>query len=173
MGSSTNLIDGLQGRSPAITINADTAEATAAKLRVGYTRSVGVDTFLISINGNVMFAPAGIRGIDDEEFGLIDTGLVSREFDVPLEFLNDGANTVQFTFTGGGFLSSTALVVTTADSGPSLGDVNLDGVVNFLDIPAFISRLQSGVFQAEADLNSDGVVDFSDIPPFIGVLSSQ
>lgn len=46
------------------------------------------------------------------------------------------------------------------------GDVNLDGVHDFGDIPAFIAVLQSGVFQAEADVNFDGVVNFSDIPHF-------
>ena len=51
-----------------------------------------------------------------------------------------------------------------------LGDVNLDGVVNFSDIPAFIALLQSGEFQAEADCNGSGDVDFSDIPLFIDIL---
>jgi hypothetical protein len=46
-------------------------------------------------------------------------------------------------------------------------------MVDFSDIPAFITLLQSGIYQAEADINFDGVVDFSDIPPFINVLISQ
>ena len=54
-----------------------------------------------------------------------------------------------------------------------LGDVNLDGVVDFSDIPAFITVLQSGEFQAEADCNQDGVVDFADIPAFIAILTNQ
>ena len=54
-----------------------------------------------------------------------------------------------------------------------LGDVNLDGVVDFSDIPAFIAVLQSGEFQADADIDSSGVVDFSDIPPFIAILQNQ
>ena len=54
-----------------------------------------------------------------------------------------------------------------------LGDVNRDGVVDFLDIAPFIGILgEVGSFQAEADINEDGVVDFLDISPFIGVLSS-
>ncbi len=166
------LNDGFLGRSPEITINADTTDMIAAKLRVGYSRS-GPDSFLVSINGNSIPVASGIRGVDDEEFGLIDDGLISREIDVPLEFLNDGENLLRFTFTGAGFLSSTALIVTTGLQGPSLGDVNLDGMVDFSDIPAFITLLQSGIYQAEADINFDGVVDFSDIPPFINVLISQ
>lgn len=53
-----------------------------------------------------------------------------------------------------------------------LGDVNRDGVVDFLDIPAFITVLSSGGFQAEADCDQNGVVDFADIPAFIGILIS-
>jgi len=54
-----------------------------------------------------------------------------------------------------------------------LGDVNLDGVVDFSDIPPFIAVLKAGSFQAEADCNKSGAVDFSDIPPFIDILSGQ
>ncbi len=56
---------------------------------------------------------------------------------------------------------------------PNRGDVNLDGAVNFGDIPAFIMVLQSGVFQAEADVDLSGTVDFDDIPAFITVLQGQ
>ena len=52
-----------------------------------------------------------------------------------------------------------------------LGDVNLDGAVDFSDISPFITLLSSGVFQAEADLDESGVVDFADIAPFIEALS--
>lgn len=54
-----------------------------------------------------------------------------------------------------------------------LGDVDLNGVVNFLDISPFIALLSSGMFQAEADTNSSGGVDFLDISPFIAILSGQ
>ncbi len=52
----------------------------------------------------------------------------------------------------------------------SIGDVNLDGVVDFADIPAFIALLQSGGYQFEADIDQNGVVDFADIPCFIEIL---
>ena len=54
-----------------------------------------------------------------------------------------------------------------------LGDVNQDGVINFEDIPSFISLLQGGGFLDEADINGDGVVDFGDIPFFIDLLVNQ
>lgn len=54
-----------------------------------------------------------------------------------------------------------------------LGDVNLDGVVNFLDISPFIALLSAGDFQAEADIDQNEAVDFLDISPFIAILSGQ
>jgi hypothetical protein len=50
------------------------------------------------------------------------------------------------------------------------GDVDQDGDVDFDDIPAFITVLQSGMFQAEADCDCSGLVDFADIPAFIAIL---
>ena len=52
-----------------------------------------------------------------------------------------------------------------------LGDVDLNGVVNFLDISPFIGILSTGEFQAEADIDQNGVVNFLDISPFITVLA--
>jgi len=56
---------------------------------------------------------------------------------------------------------------------PLLGDANLDRVVNFADIPAFIAVLSSGDYQREADCDQDEVVDFADIPAFVGILTNQ
>ena len=53
-----------------------------------------------------------------------------------------------------------------------LGDTSLSGIVNFLDIPPFISLLSSSTFLNEADINRDGKVDFLDITPFVALLSS-
>lgn len=52
-----------------------------------------------------------------------------------------------------------------------LGDVNQDGVTNFLDIAPFIALLSNNGFQADADINQDDVVSFLDIAPFIAILS--
>ena len=53
-----------------------------------------------------------------------------------------------------------------------LGDCNLDGEVNFMDISSFIAILSAGDFRVEADTNGDGSVSFLDIGPFISMLSS-
>lgn len=54
-----------------------------------------------------------------------------------------------------------------------LGDVNLDGAVDFLDITPFIAVLSNGGNQAEADVDESGMVDFLDIVPFIAILSGS
>ncbi len=54
-----------------------------------------------------------------------------------------------------------------------LGDVNQDGLVNFLDVAPFILVLTSNGFQEEADTNQDGAVTFLDIFAFINLLASQ
>ena len=53
-----------------------------------------------------------------------------------------------------------------------LGDVNLDGIVNLLDVEPFIDLLSNGSFQLEADINGDGSVNLLDVQPFISLLSS-
>jgi len=54
-----------------------------------------------------------------------------------------------------------------------LGDCDLDGDVDFADIPAFIDVLVAGSFLDEADCNQDGVVNFPDIPVFIAILAAS
>ena len=70
------------------------------------------------------------------------------------------------------FFSPTATLTVTLDSSVLLGDVNLDGVVDFFDIQPFIDSAAQA-FQAEADIDGNGVVDFFDIAPFIALLSGQ
>lgn len=55
----------------------------------------------------------------------------------------------------------------------TLGDVTGDGLVNFLDINAFIAVLAAGGFQEEADMDRNGAVNFLDINPFIQALTGQ
>ncbi len=63
------------------------------------------------------------------------------------------------------------LLVTGGEGGDVLkGDVDLNGQVEFSDIPSFIELLISGDSQDEADCNCDGEVGFADIPAFIQIL---
>ncbi len=54
-----------------------------------------------------------------------------------------------------------------------LGDVDMNGTVNFLDIAPFIAILQAGDYKAEADVDESGEVNFLDIPAFIAILIGQ
>jgi len=69
--------------------------------------------------------------------------------------------------------SSATVTVTLVEPNVLLGDCNLDGVVDFSDIPPFIAILSAEDFLAQADCNEDEVVDFDDIPAFIAILISQ
>ena len=51
-----------------------------------------------------------------------------------------------------------------------LGDVNLDGAVDLLDVSPFVAEVVSGGNQCQADINQDGVVDLLDVQPFIEIL---
>ena len=50
---------------------------------------------------------------------------------------------------------------------PVLGDVNMDGNVNGLDVDPFVDRIVRETFQFEADLNEDGWVNGLDVDPFV------
>ena len=67
-----------------------------------------------------------------------------------------------------------AVIFNPVDGGDVLkGDVNLDGMVTFLDINPFIVLLAANRFQAEADCDCDGDLDFLDIQPFIDILAGN
>ena len=82
-------------------------------------------------------------------------------------------NSTEVTFPPSGFFSSDATLTVTRVSPVILGDVNRDGVVDFLDIAPLIAVLSSQTYQTEADIDQNQVVNFLDITPFIGVLSGQ
>ncbi len=74
-------------------------------------------------------------------------------------------NNVPLTNNGSDFVVINRIIV--------LGDINLDGTTNFVDIAFFIALLSSNGFQTEADCNCSGTLDFLDIGPFIEILSGQ
>jgi hypothetical protein len=51
-----------------------------------------------------------------------------------------------------------------------LGDVNMDGVVNGLDVDPFVGLVTSGTYQAEGDMNEDDVVNGLDVDPFVAAV---
>ena len=55
--------------------------------------------------------------------------------------------------------------------GSRLGDINLDGQVDLLDVGPFVDLVSSGDYIPEADMNVDGQINLLDVDPFIDVLS--
>lgn len=76
------------------------------------------------------------------------------------------------TFTSVGTVTLRGVALQFSDGSFLLGDINIDGTVNFLDISPFIQLLTSGGAQAEGDINGDGAVSFLDIAGFITILTS-
>jgi len=54
-----------------------------------------------------------------------------------------------------------------------LGDINMDGVVDLLDVAPFVDLIISGKFLDKADINMDGVVGLLDVAPFVDLLTGQ
>lgn len=54
-----------------------------------------------------------------------------------------------------------------------LGDVDMNGVVNLLDVAPFVDHVSTGTFQLEADVNLDGNVNLLDVGPFVSLLSGS
>ena len=108
--------------------------------------------------------------IDIDMSGLVDHTLGAGETAVIHIAFSDGTGSV-----GGHhlFLDNVAFSGTVVGAGVLLGDVNLDGVINFLDIAPFIVVLSGGGYQAEADCDENGAVNFLDISPFIAILSGS
>ena len=74
------------------------------------------------------------------------------------------------TGTGNAVIKAFSLSVPSNSDEILLGDVNLDGRVDFSDIPAFVTVLLAGEFQVEADCDENGIFDFMDISAFVDIL---
>lgn len=107
----------------------------------------------------------------DEAFTIVDR-------DVALSgVLADGSDfglQLNSVLSAGDFFSPDAtLTVTLVPPTIILGDCDLSGVVDFLDISPFIAALSTNSFLEQADCNQDSFVNFLDISAFIAILASQ
>ena len=102
-------------------------------------------------------------------FATADQGRLIGHFDRNTFFNDNGAGTSINRFDNQQYAIN--LFRAAAGPLPVLGDVNLNGTVDFSDISPFIAVLSSGQFQVEADIDGSGVVDFADISPFIAIIS--
>ena len=105
---------------------------------------------------------------DGDEFTLVQSNQVAGDFSnvtvlgAPDNFETD----VQI-------VNGDVVMTLTNDSSVMLGDVNRDGVVNFLDISVFVGFLSGSVYREEADIDQNGALNFLDITRFISLLSAQ
>ena len=124
------------------------------------------DTFDVLVDGVAVLQTTGDDAFLDDLGGL--SGLM----------ISAGS---EITFAVGGILNSTASglpstsirieTFTVEIMGDVLkGDVDLNGFVEFADIPAFIQVLIDQGNQPEADADCNGEVEFADIPAFITLL---
>jgi hypothetical protein len=145
-----------------------------------YIGSEGVAAYQAEFDSTATFVPLQSTGGHlDENNSLSDEFGREVQADLMTPIIE---NTPNSTDSFSNYLSNTSLgilrdlgydTVATTYVAPevTLGDCNLDGVVNFLDITPFISVLSSSGFLEEADCNEDGNVNFLDITPFIAILS--
>ena len=83
----------------------------------------------------------------------------------------DGSVDGEFQITNGGQTLSIINPAAKPTGDCILGDVDMNGVVDFNDIPDFVTVLLGNmIFQCEADCDENGVVDFNDIPVFVEIL---
>ena len=130
----------------------------------GFSSSLDLST----LDGTNGFTINGIDGGDRSGFSVSSAG------DVNGDGINDviiGAGSADPN--GNSSAGESYVVFGRAVSDVLKGDVDMDGDVDFDDIPPFIAVLQSGVFQAEADCDCSTDVDFADIPAFINILQQQ
>lgn len=139
-------------------LGAETEDAISAKVRIGYSRtgagSQG-EGFVVNFNGTEIVVPAtGVIGFDDD-----DTLMVTREVDVPLGLVQEGANSVSVEFAGlGGQLLTATLVVT-----KSLGDFNGSGAFDGEDLALLFAEFGAAAPGSRFDLVEDGAIDMADV----------
>ena len=154
--STLSPITGPAGQSSILNYQVDTEDAVSARVRVAFNRGnndLG-EGFFVLVNDNPVQVRPGELEFDDS-----DTDLVTREVDVPLDFLVDGSNEVYADFTGaGGELVTAVLVVT-----HTVGDFNGSGAFDGEDVSLLLQHFGPATEGSKFDLVVDGVVDGGDL----------
>lgn len=51
-----------------------------------------------------------------------------------------------------------------------LGDINLDGLINIVDVAQMVNFVLTDNFQSQADMYYDGIINILDIVQLIGII---
>ena len=157
----------------------------------------GTTATIVSVTITYLGADGAVGGVDDEIVGIRTDDLqfsVVQEyawrFTEPLVFDWDGLNN-RFRISMTGIDGNLRFKQRPVNESPSeqgglpvsvagfvgdgktvlIGDINLDGEINLLDVQPFVELLTTGGFQIEADINGDGFVDLLDVQPFVQLLT--
>ena len=148
------------------------------------------ETVTFTFDLDVVFTSIELESVQaDDTFDVLVDGVAMLETTGDDAFLDDlgGLSGLmipagsEITFAVGGILNSTAsdlpstsirIETFTVEIMDDVlkGDVDLNGFVEFADIPAFIQVLIDQGDQPEADADCNGEVEFADIPAFIQIL---
>ena len=160
--------------------NVELIATSTLEIEIGGTLP-GVDHDQMAVSGDLLLFSGGLsvstlngfQPIPGQEFVIVNVnGARLGEFagiaqgDVVASLGNNVDLIMDY---AGGNGDDIALVAIAA--GVLLGDINLDGIVNLLDVGPFIDLIADGQFQTEADVNEDGVVNLLDAGPFIALLN--
>ena len=153
------------------------AEAAILRYYRWYTQYGTVDTMLVEISNDAGANWTTLETVGP--FGEISQRWIEVAVDID-EYL-PRTNAMQVRFTVGDLeddsyieagVDGVQIELIYCDADVLLGDVNLDGVVNLLDVAPFIELLSTGDYQAEADMNSDGSVNLLDVGLFVDALGT-
>ncbi|QDT68678.1 Beta-porphyranase A precursor [Planctomycetes bacterium MalM25] len=145
------------------TIDANTEDAVAAKLRFGFSAtSETLPTISVRVNGNSFTITPDELELDDNDFDL-----VMREIEVPVDMLNDGQNDLSFFFPfsgSSGTISAAVLEVTR-----SIGDYNGGGKLDGGDLDALYQQFGAVAAGDRHDLTGDGQVNAADVNEWLAL----
>ena len=108
-------------------------------------------------NGEYILSDGDGAGTNYSNYTVI-SGLTASSFSLEVSSPGNG---------GRGGISGFQIVISSDEPYVLKGNVNMDGEINFLDIPPFIMALIAGEGPAEADCNCDGEINFLDILVFV------
>lgn len=144
-------------------IDAEIEDAVAAKLRVGYGQFGNtLPTFSVRVNGNSFSVTSAGLAKDDG-----DLQLVTREIDVPVEFLNEGANDITFFFPFSGTSGTISSAV--LEIAKSIGDYDGSGVLSGGDIDQLYQQFGAVTSGDKHDLTGDDQVDAADVDQWLAL----